>query len=124
MRQDIGKEHDLDKRERFLRINKGNLGKPKDLWKALKPLGLPNKISSCKIRALKINTTVEHDANLVLEGFKNYYSTLADNLVKILPKNPIMALIILTLLFNIMSMWSKVIILIWHLFPKTQFWLF
>ena len=25
MRQDIGKEHDLDKRERFLRINKGNL---------------------------------------------------------------------------------------------------
>ena len=25
MRQDIGKEHDLDKRELFLRINKGNL---------------------------------------------------------------------------------------------------
>ena len=119
MRQDIGKEHDLDKRERFLRINKGNLSVNLKIYE-----GLPNKICSCKIRALKINTTVEHDANLVLEGFKNYYSTLADNLVKILPKNPIMALIILTLLFNIMSMWSKVIILIWHLFPKTQFWLF
>ena len=49
---------------------------------------MPNKISSCKVNALKINNTVEHDANLVLAGFKNYYSTLAENLVKILPKAP------------------------------------
>ena len=37
---------------------------------------------------MKINNTVEHDANLVLEGFKNYYSTLAENFIKILPKAP------------------------------------
>ena len=65
-----------------------SIGKPKDLWKALKSLGLPNKISSCEVSALKINNTVEHDANSILEGFKNYYSTLAENLVNMLPKAP------------------------------------
>ena len=45
-----------------------------------------NKISSCEVSALKINNTVEHDANSILEGFKNYYSTLAENLVNMLPK--------------------------------------
>ena len=38
---------------------------------ALKFLGLPNEISSCEVNALKINDTVEHDTNSVLEGFKN-----------------------------------------------------
>ena len=37
---------------------------------------------------MKINNTVEHDADSVLEGFKNYYSTLAENLVNMLPKAP------------------------------------
>ena len=52
-----------------------SIAKPKDQWKALTFLGLPNKISSCEVNALKINNTVEHDANSVLEGLKNYYST-------------------------------------------------
>ena len=65
-----------------------SIGKPKDLWKALKSLGLSNKISSYKVKALKINNTVKHNVNLVLEGFKCYYSTLAENLVKLLPKPP------------------------------------
>ena len=63
-----------------------SIGKPKDLWKALKSLRLPNKTSSCEVSALQINNTVEHDANLILEGFKNYYSTLAVKLVNMLPK--------------------------------------
>ena len=62
-----------------------SIGKSKDLWKALKSLGLPKKISSYEVSALKINDTVEHGANSIL-GFKNYYSTLADNLVNMLPK--------------------------------------
>ena len=33
-------------------------GKPKDLWKALKSLGLSYKVSSCEVKALKINNTV------------------------------------------------------------------
>ena len=63
-----------------------SIGKSKALRKALKSLGLPNKISSCEVSALKINT--EHDANSILEGFKNHYSTLVENLVNILPKAP------------------------------------
>ena len=54
--------------------------------KALTSLGLPSKTSSCKVNALKINSKVENDFNSVLEGSRNYYSTLAENLVKMLPK--------------------------------------
>ena len=64
----------------------GSIGKPKDLWKALRSLGLPSKTSSCEVNALRISNKVEHDFNSALEGFKNYYSTLAENLVKMLPK--------------------------------------
>ena len=49
---------------------------------------MPNKISSFQVNALKINNTVEHDATLILEGFKNYYSTLAEKIVNMLPKAP------------------------------------
>ena len=63
-----------------------SIGKPKDLWKALRSLGLPSKTSSCEVNALKISSKVEHDFKSVLEGFRNYYSTLVENLVKMLPK--------------------------------------
>ena len=53
------------------------IGKPKELWKALKSLGLPNKISSCEVSVLKVNRTVQHDKNEVLDGFRYYYSNLA-----------------------------------------------
>ena len=64
------------------------IGKPKELWKALKSLGLPNKTSSCEVSALEVNKTVQHDTNLVLGGFKDYYSNLAGILLKKLPKPP------------------------------------
>ena len=38
--------------------------------------------------ALKVNKTVQHDTNLVLGGFKDYYSNLAGKLLKKLPKLP------------------------------------
>ena len=66
-----------------------SIDKPKDLWKVLRPLGLPSKTCSCKINALKIKNTVEYDVNSVLEVFRNYYSTLVENLVKMLPKSTI-----------------------------------
>ena len=72
------------KRSFFEKKLSESIGKPKDLWKAPKSLGLPNKISSCEVSVLKINNTVEH-TNSILEGFKNYYSTLAENLVNMLP---------------------------------------
>ena len=33
---------------------------------------MPNNDSSYQVSALKINNTVEHDANSVIEGLKNY----------------------------------------------------
>ena len=52
----------------------------------MKSLGLPNKISSCEVSALKVNKTVQHDTNLVLDRFKDYYSNLAGKRLKKLPK--------------------------------------
>ena len=40
----------------------------------------------CEVSALKVNKTVQHDSHLVLGGFKDYYSNLAGNLLKKLPK--------------------------------------
>ena len=48
--------------------------------------GSPSEMSSCEVNALKINNKVEQDFKSVLEGFRNYYSTLVENLVKMLPK--------------------------------------
>ena len=52
----------------------------------MRSLGLPSKTSSCQVNALKINNTVEHDVDLVLEDFRNYYLNLAGDLAKMLPK--------------------------------------
>ena len=56
--------------------------------KALKYLGLPNKISSCEVSSLKVNKKVEYDTKLVLGRLKDYYSNFAGNLLKKLPKPP------------------------------------
>ena len=75
----------------------------------MRPLGLPSKTSSCEVSAAKIKNTVKYDVNLVLERFKNYYSTLAENLVQMLPKTS--KSIPLPLLLNILKIWSQVITL-------------
>ena len=64
------------------------IGKPKELRKALKSLGLPNKTSSSEVSALRANKTVQHVKNLVLGGSKDYYSGLVGSLLKKLPKSP------------------------------------
>ena len=51
-------------------------------------LRLPSKTSLCKVNDSKIKNTVEHDVNSVLDGFRNYYLTLAENLKKIPSKLP------------------------------------
>ena len=51
-------------------------GKPKDLWKALRSLGFRIKSSSCKVNALKIKNTVEHDVYSVLGGFRGGFAQL------------------------------------------------
>ena len=77
----------INKKEHFLKINlTKSIGKPKDPWKGLRSLELPSKTSSYKVNALKVKNTVEHDVNSVFEDFGNYYSTLAENFVKMFPK--------------------------------------
>ena len=62
-----------------------NIGKPKELWKALKNLGLPSKKSpSTNICLTKDNTTIFADKENT-NIFKKFYSTLADDLVENLP---------------------------------------
>ena len=51
-----------------------------------KSLGLPKQISSCEVNALKVNRTIQHDTNLDLGGFKDYYSNLAGKCLKKLSK--------------------------------------
>ena len=64
-----------NKKEYYFEIKLNEcISKPKELWKALKSLGSPNKISSCEMSALRINKAVQHDTKLVLGGFKDYFS--------------------------------------------------
>ena len=56
-----------------------------ELWKALKSLGLPSKTSACRTTALNVKNTTSFETKSALDVFKNYYSTLADNLLKKLP---------------------------------------
>ena len=39
------------------------IGKPKELWKALKSFILAKKTFSCEVSALKANKTVQHDTS-------------------------------------------------------------
>ena len=77
------------KKKKFFenRLN-DSIGKPKELWKALKSLGLPSKTSVCGTTALKVKNTTSFETKSTLDVFKNYYSTLAENLLKKLPTPP------------------------------------
>ena len=55
-----------------------SIGKPKELWKALKSLGLPSKTSVCGTTALKVKNVTSFETKSTLDVFKNYYSTLAE----------------------------------------------
>ena len=77
MLQDIKyRNHLVIKRKCFLKKDqkksRESIGKCKFMWKALKSPGWPTKIYSCAVRSLNVKDTAEHDAVLVLEGFKNY----------------------------------------------------
>ena len=77
------------KKKKFFenRLN-DSIGKPKELWKALKPLSLPSKTSVCGTTAVKVKNTTSFGTKSTLDVFKNYYSTLGDNFLKNLPTPP------------------------------------
>ena len=53
-----------------------------------KIVGLPSKTSVYGTTALKVKSTTSFEAKSTLDVFKNYYSTLAENLLKKLPTPP------------------------------------
>ena len=59
------------KKKKFFenRLN-DSIGKPKELWKALKSLGLPSKTSVCRATALKVKNTTSFETKSTLDVFK------------------------------------------------------
>ena len=78
----------LQKRKKEFFEKKNCIGKPKDLWKAIKSLGLPDKSGRCIVRALAENQIVKHDTKSILKTFKRFYSNLAGDLLVKLSKSP------------------------------------
>ena len=59
-----------------------NIGKPKELWKTLKSLGLPSKKSHESKICLKGNDSIKFDDAENASIFKDFFSKLADDLVQ------------------------------------------
>ena len=78
-----------DKKRKFIeqKLNE-NVGKPKDLWKTIKSLGLPSKVSPSMNICLK-----NEKGNLIFDPkenaniFKNFFSNLANELLSKLPSS-------------------------------------
>ena len=69
---------------------KETIGRPKELWKNLRDLGLPKTVSTTSATiCLKSNDTLSFDLQKNVEIFKDFYSSLADSLLKKLPNAPL-----------------------------------
>ena len=76
----------LKKRNFFSRKLEENIAKPKELWKTLRKIGLPDKKSSSPSSiCLQDGKDLSFDAKRNCEIFKEFYSNLASNLLKKLP---------------------------------------
>ena len=64
---------------------KTNISKPKELWKALKSLGLPCKKSSISNICLKTDDKISFDDKANANTFKEFFCNLASDLVAKLP---------------------------------------
>ena len=78
-----------DKKKTFVvgKLNE-NIGKPKELWKSLKSLGLPSKQASPTTICLEKGGSLSFDSKINAEIFKDFYSNLASDLLKKLPSSP------------------------------------
>ena len=63
-----------------------NIGKPKELWKSLKSLGLPSKKGTPSKICLEKEGKVSFDPKTNVEILKDFYSNLATDLVNKLPR--------------------------------------
>ena len=54
-----------------------SISKPKELWKSLKCLGIPNKTPISNFNAMEYNETLTYDTRSISTVFKNVFSDLA-----------------------------------------------
>ena len=73
------------KRQFYTDKLKENIGKPKELWKALKSLSLPSKKRSISNICLKKDDKISFDDRANANTFKEFYCNLASDLVAKLP---------------------------------------
>ena len=80
-------QHLINKKKKTFVVGKlnENIGKPKELWKSLKSLGLPSKKNAPSSICLENNGTLSFDSKTNAEIFKDFYSNLAGDLLKKLP---------------------------------------
>ena len=64
------------------------IGKPKELWKSLKILGMPNKTVMSNFNAIKEDNTLTHDTRSISKIFKDFFSNLAEFCPIKFPKSP------------------------------------
>ena len=76
------------KRDFYQEKLRENAGKPQELWKALKSLGLSFKITPVSEVSLKDGEKISFDEKTNNNSFKNFYANLALNLVNKLPHAP------------------------------------
>lgn len=71
-----------DKKRKLLpKKLKENVGKPKEKYKVLKPLGLPSKIMPISQISFKVGKKISFDEKTNNKCFKNLYANLSLNLV-------------------------------------------
>ena len=70
-----------NKRELYETNLRQKINKPKELWKTLKSLGLPSKAVTASRICLKDKKELVFNATQNCSIFKNYFSSLTQNLV-------------------------------------------
>ena len=65
-----------------------NIGKLKELWKTLRALGLPNKVSIATINTLKDDKVVKYDPQSISKVFQTFFTNMAKSLLQKLPPPP------------------------------------
>ena len=75
-----------DKKRKILqeKLSK-NIGKPKELWKIIKKLGLPDKKAATTSLCLNTKKELTFSSRTIANNFKNYFTNLASDRVKKLP---------------------------------------
>ena len=82
-------ENLIRKKKEFYETNlRQKIIKPRELWKTLKSMGLPSKVVTASNISLKDKNEIVFNTAKNCSIFKNYFSSLAQNLVSKLPPSP------------------------------------